>query len=62
MYTVLKMKGTNARICKKIIASWMLSGFEEYLQGKTIQQTIILLKKLCQETLKNVLSGGKDVT
>ena len=31
-------------------------------QGKTIQQTIILLKKLCQETLKNVLSGGKDVT
>ena len=40
----------------------MLSGFEEYLQGKTIQRSIILLKKLCQETLKNVLSGGKDVT
>lgn len=40
----------------------MLSGFEEYLQGKTIQQTIILKKKLCQEALKNVLWGGKDVT
>lgn len=62
MYTVLKMKGTNARICKKIIASWMLSGFEEYLQGKTIQQAIIFKKKLCQETLKNVSCGSKDVT
>ena len=40
----------------------MLSGFEEYLQRKTIQRTIIFLKKLCQETLKNVLWGGKDVT
>ena len=40
----------------------MLSGFEEYLQGKTIQQAIIFLKKLCEETLKNVSCGSKDVT